>query len=457
MIRLASLAAIMAATTMAAAAGPAAPRAGGDFTVDEAGPRAFSTMAPALPETWRLDFAKGRTVFGRPWVPAPAEDEDFDGLGPQFNRLSCIACHPRNGAGFAPDDAAEPMRTMLVRLSVPGQDDHGGPKPHPAYGDQLNDNALDGFAPEGRAVVTWTETRETLPGGAVVGLRRPHLAFADLAYGPLGDDILTSPRIAPPIFGLGLLEAVAQADIVAHADPDDRDHDGIRGRANRVWDAGNGRVVLGRFGWKANQPSVHQQLAGAMLGDIGITSPIFPEQNCPPLQTGCDRPPAGGTVELTATQLHNLQTYHLGLGVPSRRHPDDPRVQAGEALFAGLGCAACHRPTLITGPHRVIAELGGQTIHPYSDLLVHDMGEGLADGRPDYLAGGRDWRTTPLWGLGLKPVVAGGRVGYLHDGRARTPLEAVLWHGGEAQAAADRVRALDPADRQALLDFLDSL
>lgn len=445
----------MACGTVGAAEAP--PRAGGDFTVAEAGPTAFSTMAPALADQWRDDFARGRTIIGRPWVTSPAEDTDFDGLGPLFNRLSCAACHPRNGGGYAPASASEPMRTMLVRLSVPGQDAHGGPKPHPAYGDQLNDNAVPGIAPEGQAVVHWQERTETLPGGEKVSLRAPRLEFRDLGYGPLGNDILTSPRIAPPMFGLGLLEAVAESDILAFADPDDRDGDGVKGRANRVWDAGNGRVALGRFGWKANQPSVHQQIAGAMIGDIGITSPIFPDQNCAPRQRKCAAMPSGGAVELTAGQLHKTQVYLFGVGVPARRQIDDPKVVRGEDLFGQIGCAACHRTQMTTTRSLVIDELGGQTIHPYTDLLLHDMGQGLADGRSDFLAGGRDWRTPPLWGLGLRPVVQNGQVGYLHDGRARTVLEAVLWHGGEAQQAADAVRSLDADDRSALIRFLESL
>lgn len=441
---------------MAARAGDDRALSGGAFTVFETGRAAYSTMASALPEDMREEFVRGRTVFGRPWLVAPAEDEDFDGLGPVFNRLSCIACHPKAGRGFAPDSRTEPMRTMLVRLSVPGRDAHGGPKPHPAYGDQLNENGVAGMPGEGRAEIQWVEKRERLADGTVVPLRRPVLHFAGLNYGPLGADIRTSPRIAPPIFGLGLLEALDEADILALADPDDRDSDGVSGRPNYAWDAGNGRAALGRFGWKANTPWVHQQIAGAMLGDIGITSPLFPAQNCAPAQTACAAAANGGAPELRAGQLHHLQTYHLGLGVPARRGVDDPSVLAGERLFTDLGCAACHRPTLTTRTHRTLPELGGQVIHPYTDLLLHDMGLDLADGREDYLASGSEWRTPPLWGLGLRNVV-NDHAGLLHDGRARSPLEAILWHGGEAKAAADAVRRLPPVERSHLLRFLDSL
>lgn len=442
---------LIAAALLAAACPARADDAlsGGGFTVFEIGRAAFATMAPALPEDLLREFAHGRTVFNRPWLVNSAQDERFLGLGPLFNRLSCVACHPRNGGGFAPDSAAEPMRTMLVRLSLPGADPHGGPNPHTAYGDQLNEEGIDGVPGEGRAIIHWKEHSEVLPGGEVARLRRPELRFTGLAYGRLGAETLTSPRIAPPIFGLGLLAAVPEADILALAAING-------GRPNRVWDAGHGRTALGRFGWKANQPSVVQQLAGAMLGDIGITSPLFPRQNCAPAQKACAAAGAPPQPEITAGQLLALETYHLGLGVPARRGTDDPVVRQGESLFMAAGCAACHVPTLRTGPHPALEQLEGQEIHPYTDLLLHDMGPDLADGRPDFLATGSEWRTPPLWGLGLRPVV-NDHVGYLHDGRARTPLEAVLWHGGTAGPAADFVRRLGADDRRALLRFLGSL
>ncbi len=437
-------------------AGDDAALSGGEFTTFDFGRAAYATMASTVPAELREEFTQGRSVFAHPWLTRPAEDERFDGLGPLFNRLSCAACHPRNSAGFAPDHPGETMRTMLVRLSVPGVDAHGGPRPDPMYGDQLNENGAYGVPGEGRAELIWHHRREILTGGQAVELRWPTIRFAELAYGPLSPQVMTSARIAPPIYGLGLLEAVAEADILALADPEDGNHDGISGRANWVWDVGNGRVRLGRFGWKANQPTVHQQIAAAMIGDLGVTSPLYPRQNCAERQDICRAVPDDGQLELTAGQLHAVQTYHLGLGVPARRGVNDPAVQAGENAFHQAGCGGCHLPTLKTTAHPAMDQLGGQTIHPYTDLLLHDMGDGLADHRPDFLADGREWRTAPLWGLGLRRMV-NDQVGYLHDGRARTVLEAVLWHGGEAQATADRVRAMTPEQRADLLRFLDSL
>jgi CxxC motif-containing protein (DUF1111 family) len=249
--------------------------------------------------------------------------------------------------------------------------------------------------------------------------------------------VQTSVRVAPPMVGLGLLEAVPEADLLALAEAQRRAGQGVAGQPNRVWDAVAGRTVLGRFGWKANQPSVRQQVAGALAGDMGITTPVFPTPNCPPVQTACAAWTADRHPELADGGLDAMTRYLQVLGVPARREADAPRVRRGEALFAQAGCAACHQPVLHTGRFEALPALSDQAIHPYTDLLLHDLGPELADGRPDYLASGRQWRTPPLWGLGLRAVVDE-RVGLLHDGRARDPLEAVLWHGGEAAPAAPR-------------------
>jgi len=249
---------------------------------------------------------------------------------------------------------------------------------------------------------------------------------------------------------------VPQADILALADPDDRDGDGVSGRANQVWDAAAGRLALGRFGWKANEPTVAQQAAGAFLGDIGITTPLFPDENCTAAVPDCRTAANGGAPAIEADDFAKVVLYASSLAVPGRRDWDDPTVLQGKALFTALGCAACHMPTLTTGDYPTIPALTGQTIHPYTDLLLHDLGAELADGRPDFLAGGSEWRTPPLWGLGLIQTV-NGHTNLLHDGRARNALEAILWHGGEAQAARDNFARLDAAQREALLRFLDSL
>jgi CxxC motif-containing protein (DUF1111 family) len=344
------------------------------------------------------------------------------------------------------------MLSMLVRLSVPGRDAGGGPQPHPAYGDQLNDRAAPGVPAEGRVAVTWQEEPGHFADGEPYSLRVPGYAFRDLRFGPLGPETRISPRVAPAVIGLGFLEAVDEATLEALADPDDRDGDGISGRVNRVWDVAARRPAAGRFGWKATVPTLRQQAAAAALGDIGLTTSLFPAQNCPPVQRACRDATGGGRPELPDGFLDKLTFYTQTLAVPARRGAHE----AGERLFVAIGCAGCHQPTLRTGRHPTQPRLSSQVIQPFTDLLLHDLGEGLADGRPDFEATGREWRTPPLWGIGLVELVNGHTL-FLHDGRARGLAEAILWHGGEAEGARERFRTMPRGDRHALLAFLGSL
>ncbi|TDX66619.1 CxxC motif-containing protein (DUF1111 family) [Methylosinus sp. sav-2] len=411
---------------------------------------AFSRPLAGLDEGFLRGFRQGSALFHQAWVIGPSQDQtEITGLGPLYNRLSCIACHVKNGRGPAPDPENGIARAMVVRLGLPGRDAHGGPLPHPAYGGQLNPEGNPGVPGEGRAIVTFDEIETRLADGETVSLRRPHLSFRDLAYGPLGDNVRISLRNAPPVFGLGLLEAVPDDEITRHAVGQGR------GRPNHVYDMAAGRMALGRFGLKANQPDLRQQIANAFAEDIGVSSYLFPEPNCTAVQPEC-RAAAGHEIELTYTRLEASLAYMRGLAVPARRNQDDPRVAKGEALFREIGCAACHRETMKLGPVGFAPWLSGTEIHPYSDLLLHDMGEGLADGREDFEAGPRDWRTPPLWGLGLAGRF-GTPVDFLHDGRARTVTEAILWHGGEAEGAAQRFRSLTREERGELLTFLGSL
>jgi CxxC motif-containing protein (DUF1111 family) len=423
-------------------------------TTGDATREAYAQPVPGLPEADRAKFFKGRGLVRQIWVIPPSENREIAGLGPLYNRISCIACHGGNGRGFSPATANEPMRSMLVRLSVPGTDAHGGPKPHPAYGGQLNENGVPGVPGEGRAEVRCTEQAVTLNGAEQVILRKPSLTFVDLAYGAFPSDMLTSPRIAPPIFGLGLLQAVPESSILALADAPKPA--GIRGRVNRVWDVVQHKTVLGRFGWKANMPNLRQQIAGAFVGDMGVTSPLFPDENCTALQTACLKSPSAGKPELNAEQLDATEFYHLALAAPRQRNTDNAEVQRGSALFKQAQCAACHVTELKTGAFAKFPALSQQTIHPYTDLLLHDMGDALADHRPDYQANGQEWRTPPLWGIGLAQKIEP-RAGFLHDGRARTLLEAVLWHDGEGAMSAQAVKHMPAPDWQALLEFLESL
>lgn len=398
-------------------------------------------------------FQQGRSLVRQSWVVAPAGSREVNGLGPLYNRLACISCHPKNGRGGAPDGPQQRMQSMLVRLSVPGLGPHGGPRPHPAYGDQLNEEGIPGVPGEGRAHLRWLTSTRTLAGGERVELRRPRVSFDELGYGPLGK-VQVSLRVSPHVAGLGLLETVPAETLKQQAKASKPD--GVRGKLNQVWDIPSGQMVPGRFGLKANAPSLRQQIAGAFVGDMGITSDLFPTENCSAVQTACQQAPSGGHPELTTAQLDSVVFYLAHLAPPERRQQDQPMVCQGEALFASSGCAVCHQPALPGGEHPTYSRLSNQMVAAYTDLLLHDMGPDLADGRPDYLASGREWRTAPLWGLGQLAGI-NENTHFLHDGRARTVQEAILWHGGEASIARQRYVQLPKAKRQALLAFLQSL
>jgi CxxC motif-containing protein (DUF1111 family) len=421
---------------------------GGDTTrVIDTG-EAYTFIASNAPLSRQRPFFFGNRIFNTKWAEYPASVKSFDGLGPTFNRNSCSGCHVRDGRGHPPEHPGDPMESMLVRLSGPDG------KPDPRYGDQLEDHANLHVRPEGRAIITYDKVPGTYGDGTPYTLLKPHVSFTDLAYGSLDDD-LVSARVAPFMIGLGLLEAVPESTIEALADPDDADGDGISGRPNMLTDY-NGSRVIGRLGWKANVTTIAEQAAGAALGDIGLTTSRYPSQNCPAVQTTCSQALAQDDPELSDSFFDRLVLYARLLAVPQARPVNEATFQSGLALFKSMGCAACHIPTLTTGPEAALPEMENQTFHPFTDLLVHDMGEGLADHRPDGSASGSEWRTAPLWGIGLIPRV-NGHDRLLHDGRARGPAEAILWHGGEAEKAKEAFRNASKAERDALIAFLDAL
>lgn len=434
---------------------------GGSSSVSASGTQAFSLPSANLPPSRRVDFAVGNSFFRNPWVIAPATTTARDGLGPLFNTNACQNCHIRDGRGRAPLEGATQVTSLLVRLSIPASSadaqtlkQHGN-VPDPIYGGQLQDSGIPGIDREALVRVHWHEHTVTLADGTQVSLRKPQLDLHAFNYGAPHPALQTSLRLAPPMIGLGLLEAIPEADILANADPDDRNGDGIAGMANQVWNIERQQTVLGRFGWKAGQPTLNQQNAAAFAGDLGLTSALFPRDDCTGAQTSCLQAPHGGEPEVSDAVLKQVLFYSRNLAVPKRRHAHDPDVLAGKALFQQSGCATCHTPSFTTGK-AAEPEQSNQRIWPYSDLLLHDMGEGLADNRGEFLAHGRQWRTAPLWGIGHTEAVSGS-VSLLHDGRARSVLEAILWHGGEAQAARDRVVHLSSSERQQLLRFINSL
>lgn len=429
---------------------------GGDTTIATTNRNSFALAAANLNNQERRIFEVGDSFFTQNWVTAPASTEARDGLGPTFNAQSCSSCHTLDGRAQPPADNDDPERGLLFRLSIPGVDlVTGGPLPDPVYGGQLQDRGILTVSPEGRFLINYREMPGAYEDGTPYTLLQPDYSFAELAFGPTHPELLISPRIAPAVFGAGLLEAIPESAILALADPDDSDGDGISGRANMVWSVRDEETRLGRFGWKANVPTLEQQIAGAFHGDIGITSPLFPEENCPAGQTDCQGALNGGVPELPQDRLDKITFYNQTLAVPAMRYVDDPQVRQGARLFLKAGCAACHTPIHSTGQHPVPA-VSGQVIFSYTDMLLHDMGEGLADGRPDFLADGREWRTPPLWGIGLIENV-NNHTRLLHDGRARNIAEAILWHDGEGLAAREEFRKMSREEREALLRFLESL
>ena len=419
---------------------------GGAMTVFDASSGAFEAPAPNLSADLLARHVAGDAQFGATFVTAPAPVNP--GLGPVFNNTSCEGCHVNDGRGQPPAEG-QPFVSMLFRLSLAGVDDHGGPLPAPGVGLQLQLRAIVGRDPEGTATIVYEDVPGSFADGTPYTLRRPVYSVDGGAVAfPAG--LLVSPRVAPPVFGLGLLEAVTEPAILASADPDDLDGDGVSGRPNRVWDPIAGGTAIGRFGWKANTATLLQQSAAAYNGDMGVTSSYFPAEPCEGAP-GCD--PHAPEVSDDIVLL--TRDYIRTLGVPARRDLEDPMTQRGARLFGEAGCATCHLPELTTGTGD-IPETSGQRIRPYTDLLLHDMGPDLADDRPDFAADGREWRTSPLWGIGLTAVV-NGHTSFLHDGRARDLMEAILWHGGEAASSKERVVRLTAADREALLAFLRSL
>jgi CxxC motif-containing protein (DUF1111 family) len=436
---------------------------GGSTSSTKQGANAFSLPASNLSMARRLDFSVGNSFFKNPWVPAPSSTDARDGLGPLFNTNGCQNCHIKDGRGHPPKAGDVNAVSMLVRMSIPAltqaqrlMAQTNGVVPEPTYGDQLQDFALPSLHPEGKIHIHYQPVLVEFADGYRVELRKPTVEITDLAYGPLHPDTMLSARVAPPMIGLGLLEAIPESTIVSFANEQAHDGRGVSGRPNYVWDVKAQQTRLGRFGWKAGQPSLMQQNAAAFNGDLGLTSALFPNSNCGKKQSVCDDMPTGGEPEVSDNILSFVEFYSQHLAVPVRRNIDDPMVRAGQVLFQQAGCATCHRMTMITGDVADRPELSKQTIHPYTDLLLHDMGEGLADHRPEALASGFEWRTPPLWGLGYTEEVSG-HTQFLHDGRARNALEAVLWHGGEAEPAQRSVLQFSASEREALVAFLNSL
>ncbi len=436
--------------------------------------KAFSQPSKYMPQNKKMDFLLGKAMFKKIWVSAPASTQSSDGLGPLYNARSCLGCHPRNGRG-RPPKKGETATSLFLQLSIAaktkkqkallslGKADH---IPDPVYGSQLQNRAVQGHDGEGQLHIEYQPVSVDMGGGEKVTLRKPLYRITGWKYGAPHKDLQISPRLAPQMIGLGLLEAISAQDIISHADPLDKDRNGISGKARKVWSTEKQKFMLGRFGWKASTPSVLEQSSKALHSDIGISNPIFRTHygDCTKMQAKCQNAPHGnigwgGKLEIGKPLNDRLAFYTANLDVPPQRNITADQAIQGKALFTSLGCANCHRPSFRTaeaGKNSASPHLSGKTIYPYSDLLLHDMGPGLADGRPVHNATGSEWRTAPLWGIGLSKAVNGNSF-FLHDGRARSLTEAILWHGGEAQHARDDFAALGKQDRARLLAFVNSL
>ena len=435
----------------------------------------FDRPLANMPLEEKSAFYAGRALAVQPWVKAPTATDARDGLGPLYNARACLACHVNGGKGSVPITEGQPVSTAIVRLSIPGKNLQQGVLAEPVYGDQLQtqsvslahqlrhlpsaSNLTDEPAAEAVVYLKWSAQSFTYPDRQQITLRKPALDIRSLGYGSLHSQTLSSLRLAPAIHGAGLLEAINQADIDALADADDANKDGISGRVNRVWDAATKTNRAGRFGHKATRPDLAMTVAAAFANDIGISNPLFPQQPCTSAQIVCAQLPDGNNsegLELPQALLDLVVNFNRNLAVPKRRQASAPLTLKGRALFYQSGCATCHQPRFVTADKAALPHLSKQIIWPYSDLLLHDMGPGLADDRPDFAASGSEWRTPPLWGLGLSQAVNGsGQL--LHDGRAQTVEEAIIWHGGEASEAQQAFAALNRIERSQLIKFVESL
>ncbi len=444
---------------------------GGQGSVDSKPFASFMLPMTTLNEKATTDFHAGKALAHQPWVKAPSSTTARDGLGPLYNARTCLACHINGGRGLLPNDGKTRLNQGIVRLSIPGVDHKHGVVAEPNYGDQLQSQSTaiahqlglseygkNEVRPEANVYIDWIEQVFRYPDGESLLLRKPQLRFENLGYGEFHPDTLMSLRNAPALHGVGLLEQIPQAELLANIEKQQQSAH-VSGRMNRVWNPEFRQMQAGRLGWKANKPTIKVQTAAAFQGDVGISSELFPNQPCESKQHNCAEQKHGNDatgVEINNKLLDLVVHFTQNIGVPKARNMSKPAVMAGKSLFAEVGCVECHRPSYTTQKNVRFPALSEQQIWPYTDLLLHDMGEGLADNRPDFLASGREWKTPPLWGIGLSNKVNGsGQL--LHDGRARNVEEAILWHGGEAEFSRQQYINLQRQQRLNLIKFVESI
>ena len=423
-----------------------------EISVDRQTREAFAAPIPSLSLKKMRQFTGGRHLFRRSWTPAPSSVKSLDGLGPVFNRVSCSGCHVKDGRGRPPENGSK-FRSMVIKLGIYK---NNKVLADPNYGFQLNDKAILGVPYEGKATISYSKRTVLYKDKSSAELFVPNYAFHSLSFGPLNSNTKFSGRVAPAVFGLGLIEAIKAEDILINEDILDLDKDGISGRANFVNDVPSNNKMLGKFGWKANRATLLHHVAGAASQDMGLTSSFFPEQNCMVIQKECSNQISGGSPEISEKQINMLKLYMQTLAVPRQRNTQDKEVIEGGILFTKIGCESCHVSTYTTGKHKEHEELSNRVIKPYSDFLLHDMGPGLDDGLAEGTVESREWKTPPLWGIGLVKIV-NKHTKFLHDGRANSLKEAILWHGGEGQLSKENYISLNADERRKVLKFLSSL
>lgn len=422
---------------------------GGSQTFFDGNTSGFDHAFTGLDARQMQNHEVGDKAFDAAFVTAPAPLNS--GLGPLYNNVSCVSCHVNDGRGKPPVNG-ESLSSMLIRVSIPGANSHGGPNGIPGFGGQLQQRSIAGKMPEADVQISYTNINGTMDDGTPYTLRQPSYTLNN-AYTSLPPNYLMSARVAPPVFGLGLLEAISDYDIIKYADENDMNGDGISGKPNRVWDVLTASYRLGRFGWKAGQPSLLQQSAGAYNEDMGVTNFVFPVENS---FSQIQHDGINDETEISDSIMHAVAFYMQTLGVPARRNAKDPIVLEGKRIFNQIQCASCHIAKHVTATDMAFTSRSNQKIFPYTDLLLHDMGAGLADMRSEFQADGYEWRTPALWGIGLTQKI-NGHAYFLHDGRARNLTEAILWHGGEAEASKNKFKKLSADERNAVLKFLESL
>lgn len=428
---------------------------GGNATTFDQSQNAFGHSANGLSAEENGKFVTGNSFFRSNWVAAPSSTVGLDGLGGFFSARSCSGCHAFDGRGNLPQNQGDDIVALVIKLSI-----RNGVKyeNEPTYGSQLSSQAIFGMEAEGNILISHQTVTGKFADGTSYTLQKPIYNFDRMKYGNVHQNVVLSPRLAPHIAGLGLLEAVSEQTLLSFADENDKNNDGISGKPNYVLEVETGQTKIGRFGLKSNQATLREQVAGAFNGDMGITSSIHPIENCTNAQQNCKDAISGKSddeMEIGESKLSKVVFYCQTLSVPARRDADTEQVLRGKQLFSKLNCDKCHIPKMKTDFHE-IKVLSNQTIYPYTDLLLHDMGNELADNRPDFEANGNEWRTAPLWGLGMvqrvNPLAT-----FMHDGRAKTIEEAILWHNGEAANSQEEYKKLSKTERTDLLAFLNSL